>query len=91
MWAYIVRRCIVGIGLLLALTMITFVLFFATPIDAARLACGKNCSQEQINQAEKALGYDQPITTQFTAFAKGLVVGRDFPATRSCVRLSPAA
>ncbi len=80
MWAYIVRRCVVGIGLLLALTMVTFALFFATPIDAARLACGKNCSQQQIDQVEKALGFDKPVTTQFADFAKGLVVGRDFPA-----------
>lgn len=80
MWAYIVRRCIVGLGLLMALALITFGLFYATPIDAARLACGKNCSQPQIDQVEKALGYDKPILVQFGEFSKGLVAGRQFPA-----------
>ena len=80
MWAYIVRRCFVGLGLLLALTLVTFILFFAAPIDAARIACGKNCSQPQIEQARKALGYDKPLYEQWAAFTKGLVVGRDFPA-----------
>lgn len=80
MWAYIVRRCAVGLGLLLALTLVTFILFFAAPIDAARIACGKNCSQDQIKQAEKALGYDEPLHVQWVEFSKGLVVGRQFPA-----------
>ena len=80
MWAYVVRRCFMGLGLLLALTLVTFILFFAAPIDAARIACGKNCSQPQIEQARKALGYDKPLYEQWAAFTKGLVVGRDFPA-----------
>lgn len=91
MWAYIVRRCIVGIGLLMALTLVTFVLFFATPIDAARLACGKNCTRAQIDTVESALGYDKPILTQFGEFSKGLVVGRDFPADEELREALPAS
>ena len=80
MWAYIVRRIAVGLALVLALTLVTFVLFFASPVDPARYACGKNCSEQQRDQARKALGYDKPVYEQWANFAKGIVVGRDFPA-----------
>jgi peptide/nickel transport system permease protein len=80
MWAYALRRCAVGLVLLLAVSIITFVLFFAAPVDQARLACGKQCSESQIAQTEKALGYDAPLHVQWSSFMKGLVVGRDFPA-----------
>lgn len=80
MWSYIVRRCLVGLLLLLALSLVTFFLFFASPVDPARYACGKNCSEEQRDQARKALGYDQPVHVQWGQFMKGIVAGRDFPA-----------
>ncbi len=80
MWAYTVRRCFIGVALLLALTLVTFILFFASPVDAARYACGKNCTEDQRDQVRKALGYDVPVFQQWTDFLKGVVVGRDFPA-----------
>ena len=57
----------------------TFVLFFASPVDVTRYACGKNCTQEKRAQTEKALGYDKPVIVQWTDFLKGIVVGRDYP------------
>jgi len=89
MGAYIVRRCLMGMVLLLALTLVTFVLFFASPIDPARFACGKNCSEEQRDQARKALGYDKPVYEQWTLFLKGLVAGRDFPADPELQKAAP--
>jgi peptide/nickel transport system permease protein len=80
MWAYAVRRCFIGVLLLIALSLITFVLFFAAPVDQARKACGKNCNEEQVAQTEKALGYDDTVFVQWADFMKGLVVGREFPA-----------
>lgn len=80
MWAYIARRILIGIMLLLTLSFVTFVLFFAAPADQARLACGKQCTQEQIQITKEALGYDQPVVEQWGHFMKGLVAGRDFPA-----------
>ena len=79
MWAYVVRRCLMGVVLILAMTLVTFTLFFATPIDAARFACGKNCSEEQRDITRAALGYDKPVVEQWAGFIKGLFVGRDFP------------
>ncbi|GGD26500.1 ABC transporter permease [Nocardioides daphniae] len=80
MWAYIVRRVAIGLALLMALTLVTFALFFASPVDPARFACGKNCNEAQRDVARKALGYDLPVHEQWTQFMKGVVVGRDYPA-----------
>lgn len=89
MWAYIVRRCAVGLALLVALTLVTFVLFFASPIDPARFACGKSCTEQQREQASKALGYDKSTLEQWTAFMKGTVAGRDFPADPELRKAAP--
>ena len=79
MWAYAVRRVMIGVVLLVALTLVTFTLFFAAPVNQARLACGKICNEDQIATTEKALGYDKPVLEQWGSFMKGLVAGRQFP------------
>lgn len=80
MWAYAARRIIIGVLLLMVLSFVTFVLFFAAPVDQARLACGKQCTEAQIEVTERALGYDKPVHEQWGAFVKGIAAGRDFPA-----------
>jgi peptide/nickel transport system permease protein len=89
MWGYIMRRCAVGLVLLLALTLVTFVLFFASPIDPARFACGKSCTEQQRAETGKALGYDKPAYEQWAAFLKGAVAGRDFPADPELRKAAP--
>ena len=89
MGAYIVRRCLMGLVLVLAVTLVTFVLFFASPVDPARFACGKNCTEDQRDVARKALGYDKPVYEQWGSFMKGLVAGRDFPADKELQKAAP--
>ena len=79
MFAYVVRRSIVGVIMLILMSLVTFMLFFASPVDAARYACGKNCSPQLIEQTRKALGYDQPTVVQWTDFLQGVVKGREYP------------
>lgn len=89
MFAYIVRRLIVGAIMLIVMSMVTFVLFFASPIDPGRFACGKNCSPALIKQTDKAFGYDKPVTTQWLDFAKGVFAGRDYPEDASLRAAAP--
>ncbi len=89
MWAYVARRVIIGLLLLLTLSLVTFILFFASPADQAKLACGKQCTNAQIAKTKKALGYDQPVQEQWANFAKGIVVGRDFPADPELRKAAP--
>jgi peptide/nickel transport system permease protein len=89
MGAFIVRRVAIGIVLLLLNSFVTFFLFFAAPINAARLACGKNCTQAQIDVTNKALGYNHPFYVQWAKFAEGLVVGRTFPDDPELAQKAP--
>jgi peptide/nickel transport system permease protein len=78
-FAYLIRRVVGGIVLLIVMSIVTFALFFASPVNPADFACGKNCSQAQKKQTAAALGYDDNFVNQWGDFAKGVFVGRDFP------------
>ncbi len=79
MFAYTVRRVVVGAALLVVMSMVTFVMFYASNDHPERYACGPKCTTAQLAQTKQALGYDRPLTTQWWRFAKGVVAGRQFP------------
>lgn len=89
MWAYAARRVMIGLVLLLALTLVTFFLFFAAPVNQAKLACGKICNEDQVAVTEKALGYDKPFYEQWGSFVKGMAVGRQFPLDEDLRKAAP--
>ncbi len=78
MTAYIIRRLFVGVGMLLAMSLVTFILFFAGG-DPSRNLCQKNCTPERIDQISRVMGYNQPVYTQYADFIKGIFVGREYP------------
>lgn len=89
MFAYIVRRCLTGVVMLLAMSLVTFALFFASPVDPAREACGKNCSPQLREQTRKALGYDKSTPEQWVDFLKGIAVGRQYPDDPELAKTKP--
>ncbi len=89
MFAYTIRRLFIGIIMLIAMSMVTFVLFFASPVDHAKLACGKNCSAAQKVQVNKALGFDKPVHQQWINFAVGVFKGRDYPEDKALRESAP--
>lgn len=78
MGAYVVRRVVIGVLLLLVMSFVTFALFFSGP-DPAKFTCGKNCTPELIEQNRRALGYDKPWPVAWSDFVKGIFVGREYP------------
>jgi peptide/nickel transport system permease protein len=86
MGAYIVRRLIAMAGMLVALSIIVFLLFSVLPTDPARLVCGKSCTPQIIKAINHNFGYDQPIATQYVHFAKGIVVGRTYGSGTAAFR-----
>ncbi len=89
MLAYVVRRTIAIVIMLFAISVLTYLLFFAIPRDPARLTCGKVCTPELISQNRHALGLDRSIAVQYGDFLKGLVVSRDFPDDAELARTHP--
>ncbi len=64
MTAYILRRCLYAIPILVGVNLITFVLFFVvnTPDDMARLALGaKRVTPDAIEKWKAEHGYDKPL------------------------------
>jgi peptide/nickel transport system permease protein len=78
-FAYTVRRVISGFVLMVIMSMVTFVMFYASSTHPERDACGPKCTPAQLEVTRKALGFDAPLYEQWGKFAKGFVVGRDFP------------
>ena len=83
------RRLVSGLVLVVLMSLVTFLLFFASPIDPARYSCGKNCSPALQEQTRKALGYDESVFVQWGDFLKGVVKGRDYPDDPALKRTAP--
>ena len=79
MFAFAVRRILVGVLMLIAMSLVVFALFFSGPVDAAKYACGQKCNEQAIAATARSLGYDKPVYEQWGSFMKGLVNGRDYP------------
>jgi peptide/nickel transport system permease protein len=78
MGAYIIRRLIAMGAMLIALSIVVFLLFAALPTEPARLVCGKSCTPQIIKAIDHKFGYDQPLYKQYDDFAKGIFVGRTY-------------
>jgi peptide/nickel transport system permease protein len=73
--------------LFVAVTAVTYIIFFLIPADPARLMCGQRATPECIDRAEHYLGLDRPAYVQYARFLDRLVVdqslGRSFTNRRS--------
>jgi peptide/nickel transport system permease protein len=86
---FLVKRVLISVLTLLVISVVTFLLFFAVPANPAEMMCGeaKACSSDRIAAIEQRLGLNQPITTQYAEYIKGIFVGRTFGTgadRRSC-------
>jgi peptide/nickel transport system permease protein len=89
MYAFIIRRVLAGVVMLIAMSLVTFILFLNSPVHPEDFACGKNCSPAVKLQTKKALGYDKPSLVQWKNFLAGIVKGRDFPEDAALRKSAP--
>jgi peptide/nickel transport system permease protein len=73
---YLVRRLLWAAVLFIAVTIVTYLIFFLIPQDPARLACGQRASEQCIRSATKFYHLDQPVPVQYVYFLKRLVIDR---------------
>lgn len=78
MTAYVTRRILTGLLILILLSMVTFLLFNALPADPAALTCGKSCNPQVIEANRIRLGLDMPLYMQYLEFVKGIFLGRTY-------------
>jgi peptide/nickel transport system permease protein len=71
-----------AVFLFVAVTFITYVIFFVAPNDPAKLAAGKAATPEQVKQVAEYLNLDEPVWKQYGLWMKQLVfeqsLGRSF-------------
>jgi peptide/nickel transport system permease protein len=76
---YVLRRTAIAVFLLIGVTFLTFWLYNLTPIDPARVVLGgdpgRPIPQDQRDVVDHAIGVDQPLTTQYADWAKGVLHG----------------
>jgi peptide/nickel transport system permease protein len=74
---YIIRRLLWAVVLFLAVTVVTYIIFFIIPADPARAVAGKNPTPEMILRARHYLGIDKPVYIQYLRFLDRLVIHQD--------------
>ena len=82
MLTYVIRRLLWAVVLFIAVTMVTYMIFYVIPANPARLACGQRATEECITNASHRLGLDRPVPIQYGMFLKRLI---DRPLARPLV------
>ena len=77
MGAFLVRRLFWAVFLLLAATIITYVIFFLVPGDPAQLACGRACTPQDVARVRHLLHLDEPVWQQYLRFLWNLIGHQD--------------
>jgi peptide/nickel transport system permease protein len=72
MFHFLVRRLLWAMVLFLAVTVVTYVIFFVTPSDPARLAAGQGASAKDVQRVAERLHLDEPVYQQYARFLKQL-------------------
>lgn len=83
MLVYTLRRLLLVIPVMLAVTVLTFAIIQFTPGDPARLALGNDAPTQQVVQLRKELGLDEPLVVQFFRYVARALVGNFGNSIRS--------
>jgi peptide/nickel transport system permease protein len=75
MYAFLARRLLATIPVLLIVAVLVFLLLRITPGDPAAILAGDAASVDQIAEIRKGLGLDRPIPVQFAIWAGNLLSG----------------
>jgi peptide/nickel transport system permease protein len=77
-FAFVVRRVIGLVIVLFTITVIVFLLFFATPgIDPSARLAGRNPSPETVAAVKHEFGLDRPLPVRYGLMMKRLFISRD--------------
>ena len=78
MFAFVVRRLIGMVLVLFAITVLTFLIFFATPgIDPSRQLAGRNPDPATVAAVKHQFGLDRPLPIRYALMMKRLFISRD--------------
>ncbi|WP_431915298.1 ABC transporter permease [Micromonospora wenchangensis] len=74
---FLVKRLFSAALTLFAVSVLSFLMFFALPRDPVTGMCPKNCNPERLERVRQELGLRDPLISQYAGYMKGIVTGRD--------------
>ncbi|MFF7748089.1 ABC transporter permease [Streptomyces sp. NPDC007971] len=86
---FLLRRAVGAVITLLALSVLIYVVFYATPGNVAQITCGPRCSPEQVHQVARQLKLGDPLYLRYWHFLEGIFAGQDY-STGTSVAHCPA-
>jgi peptide/nickel transport system permease protein len=77
-YAFIVRRVLGLVLVLFSISVLTFLIFFATPgVDPSRQLAGRNPTPETVAAIKHEFGLDRPLPIRYALMMKRLFISRD--------------
>ena len=86
MFAYIARRILASVPVMIVVALFVFLLLRLTPGDPAAIIAGDMATPAQLDQIRQSLGLNEPLVTQFVTWSGQLLSG-DFG--RSLISRTP--
>jgi peptide/nickel transport system permease protein len=78
MLTFVIRRLAGLVVVLFAISVLTFLIFFATPgVDPSRQLAGRNPTPETIAAVKHQFGLDRPLPVRYALMMKRLFISRD--------------
>lgn len=82
MLRFIVKRLLSAALTLIAVSVVSFLMFFALPRDPVMGMCPKNCNAERLERVRQELGLNDPKHEQYLGYIKGIFTGRDLGSSQ---------
>jgi peptide/nickel transport system permease protein len=73
MHRYLIRRLLWAGVLFIAVTIVSYIIFFLVPAEPARLIAGPQAPPDQVERVRKQMGLDDPVYQQYGRFLGGLM------------------
>ena len=90
MLAFVIRRLLWMALVLFAISVLVFLIFFATPgVDPARQMAGRNPSPETIKNIKHEFGLDRSLPVRYALMMKHMFITRDLISYGSHTRVIP--
>ncbi len=82
MLRFVVRRMVSMVLVLFAISVLVFLIFFATPgVDPAARIAGRNADQQTLKAVRHDFGLDRPMPVQYALLMKKLFITRDLESS----------
>jgi peptide/nickel transport system permease protein len=73
MYRYLIRRLLWAGVLFLAVTVVSYIIFFLVPAEPARLIAGPQAPPDQVERVRKQMGLDDPVYQQYGRFVGAMM------------------